>query len=59
MQPACITVDICTDTTAAEFGPSLRAVEFKTGAVKWSQDQFRAGITLVGDKLLVIREGGE
>jgi outer membrane protein assembly factor BamB len=43
-----------------EFGPSLRAVEFKTGAVKWSQDQFRAGsITLVGDKLLIIREGGE
>ena len=43
-----------------EFGPSLRAVEFKSGAVKWSQDQFRAGsITLVGDKLLIIREGGE
>jgi tetratricopeptide (TPR) repeat protein len=43
-----------------EYGPSLRAVEFKTGAVKWSQDQFRAGsITLVGDKLLIIREGGE
>jgi outer membrane protein assembly factor BamB len=43
-----------------EFGPSLRAVEFKTGTVKWSQEQFRAGsITLVGDKLLVIREGGE
>jgi hypothetical protein len=43
-----------------EFGPSLRAVEFKTGTVKWSLDQFRAGsITLVGDKLLVIRESGE
>ena len=43
-----------------EFGPSLRAVDFKTGAVKWSQEQFRAGsITLVGDKLLIIREGGE
>jgi outer membrane protein assembly factor BamB len=43
-----------------EFGPSLRAVEFKTAAVKWSLDQFRAGsITLVGDRLLVIREGGE
>ena len=43
-----------------EFGPSLRAVEFKTGSVKWSQDQFRAGsITLAGDKLLVIRESGE
>jgi outer membrane protein assembly factor BamB len=43
-----------------EFGPSLRAVDFKNGAIKWSVDQFRAGsITLVGDKLLVIREGGE
>jgi outer membrane protein assembly factor BamB len=43
-----------------EFGPSLRAVDFKTGTVKWSVEQFRAGsITLVGDKLLIIREGGE
>ena len=43
-----------------EFGPSLRAVDFKTGAVKWTQDQFRAGsITLAGDKLLIVREGGE
>jgi outer membrane protein assembly factor BamB len=43
-----------------EFGPSLRAVDFKTGTVKWSQDQFRAGsITLVGDRLLIVREGGE
>jgi outer membrane protein assembly factor BamB len=43
-----------------EFGPSLRAVDFKTGTVKWTQEQFRAGsITLVGDKLLIIREGGE
>jgi outer membrane protein assembly factor BamB len=43
-----------------EFGPSLRAVDFKTGAVKWNQDQFRAGsITLAGDKLLIMREGGE
>ena len=43
-----------------EFGPSLRAVEFKTGTVKWSQDQFRAGsITLAGDRLLIVREGGE
>jgi outer membrane protein assembly factor BamB len=43
-----------------EFGPSFRAVEFKTGAVKWSQDQFRAGsVTLVGDRLLIMREGGE
>jgi outer membrane protein assembly factor BamB len=43
-----------------EFGPSLRAVELKTGTVKWSQDQFRAGsITLVNDRLLILRENGE
>ena len=43
-----------------EFGPSLRAVDFKTGAVKWSEDQFRAGsVTLAGDKLLLMRESGE
>ena len=43
-----------------EFGPSLRAVEFQTGTVKWSQDQFRAGsVLLAGDKLLITREGGE
>jgi outer membrane protein assembly factor BamB len=39
---------------------SLRAVEMRTGKVAWSQDQFRAGsITLAGDRLLVVREGGE
>jgi len=43
-----------------EFGPSLRAVEFATGAAKWSVDQFRAGsITLAGDRLLIMRENGE
>jgi outer membrane protein assembly factor BamB len=43
-----------------EFGPSFRAVELKTGAVKWSQDQFRAGsVLLAGDRLLIVREGGE
>jgi outer membrane protein assembly factor BamB len=43
-----------------EFGPSLRAVELKTGAVKWSQEQFRAGsVMLVNDRLLVLRESGE
>jgi outer membrane protein assembly factor BamB len=43
-----------------EFGPSLRAVEFQTGTVKWNQDQFRAGsVLLAGDKLLITREGGE
>jgi outer membrane protein assembly factor BamB len=43
-----------------EFGPSFRAVELKTGAVKWSQDQFRAGsVLLAGDRLVILREGGE
>ena len=43
-----------------EYGPSFRAVEFKTGTVKWSEDQFRAGsVLLAGDKLLIIREAGE
>jgi outer membrane protein assembly factor BamB len=43
-----------------EFGPSLRAVELKTGTVKWSQDQFRAGsLLLVNDRLLILRESGE
>jgi outer membrane protein assembly factor BamB len=43
-----------------EFGPSLRAVDLKTGAVKWSQEQFRAGsLLLAGDRLVVLRESGE
>ena len=43
-----------------EFGPSFRAVEFQTGTVKWSQEQFRAGsVILAGDRLLITREGGE
>ena len=43
-----------------EFGPSLRAVEFETGQVAWNIDQFRGGsITLAGDQLLLVREGGE
>ena len=43
-----------------EFGPSFRAVDMKTGMVKWSQDQFRAGsVLLAGDRLLILREGGE
>ena len=43
-----------------EFGPSLRAVEFRTGRVAWSLDQFRAGgIILTGERLLILREGGE
>jgi hypothetical protein len=32
----------------------------KTGKVKWSEERFRAGtVTLAGDRLLVMREGGE
>jgi outer membrane protein assembly factor BamB len=43
-----------------EFGPSFRAVEFETGTVKWSQEQFRAGsVLLAGDRLLIAREDGE
>src|SRR6185437_5250408 len=43
-----------------EEGPSLRCVEFKTGKVQWSVDGFRAGtITLAGDRLLILKEGGE
>ena len=43
-----------------EFGPSFRAVEMRTGKVRWSQDRFMAGsVTLVGDRLLIMRENGE
>ena len=43
-----------------ELGPSLRAVDGRTGKVAWSQDQFRAGsITLAGNRLLIVRESGE
>jgi hypothetical protein len=43
-----------------EFGPSFRAVELRTGTVKWSQEKFRAGsVLLAGDRLLIVREGGE
>jgi outer membrane protein assembly factor BamB len=43
-----------------EEGQSLRCIEFKTGKVRWNVDGFGAGtVTLVGDKLLIMREGGE
>jgi outer membrane protein assembly factor BamB len=43
-----------------EYGPSLRAVDLNTGAVKWTADGFRAGsVTLAGDRLLIVRESGE
>ena len=42
-----------------EQGPSLRAVDVRTGTVRWNVDQFRAGsITLAGDRLLIVRESG-
>jgi outer membrane protein assembly factor BamB len=43
-----------------EFNPSFRAVEFRTGKVRWSQDRFQAGsVMLAGDRLLILRETGE
>ncbi len=43
-----------------EFGPSFRAVEMLTGKVRWSQERFLAGsVMLAGDRLLILREGGE
>ena len=43
-----------------EFNPSFRAVEFRTGKVRWSQDRFRAGsVMLAGDRLVILRETGE
>jgi outer membrane protein assembly factor BamB len=43
-----------------EYGPSFRAVELRTGKVRWSQDRFMAGsVTLAGDRLLIIKESGE
>lgn len=43
-----------------EMGQSLRCIELKTGKVQWSVDGYGAGtVTLLGDRLLVIRESGE
>jgi outer membrane protein assembly factor BamB len=43
-----------------EFNPSFRAVDFKTGMVKWNVDAFHAGsVTLAGDRLLILKETGE
>ncbi len=43
-----------------EFGQSFRAVELKTGKVRWSQDRFGAGtVVLAGNRLVILREGGE
>jgi outer membrane protein assembly factor BamB len=43
-----------------ELGPSLRAVDFGTGKVRWTVDAYRAGsVTLAGDRLVLMRESGE
>jgi outer membrane protein assembly factor BamB len=43
-----------------EFGQSFRAVELRTGKVRWSQERFLAGsVMLAGDRLLIMRETGE
>ena len=43
-----------------EYGQTLRAVDFKTGKVRWSQERFLAGsMILAGDRLLIMRETGE
>jgi outer membrane protein assembly factor BamB len=43
-----------------EFGQSFRAVDFQTGAVRWSQERFGAGtVTLAGNRLVILRENGE
>ena len=39
---------------------ALRAVDFATGEVRWSEDRFGAGAVLLsGDRLVVLREDGE
>ncbi|OFW36044.1 MAG: hypothetical protein A3F70_19190 [Acidobacteria bacterium RIFCSPLOWO2_12_FULL_67_14] len=43
-----------------EFGQSFRAVELRTGKVRWSEERFLAGtVTLAGDRLVILRERGE
>lgn len=43
-----------------EFNPSFRAVDLRTGTVRWSEDRFRAGsVTLAGNRLVILRETGE
>ncbi len=43
-----------------EYSPSFRAVELATGRVLWSEDRFGSGtVTLVGDRLVIMRESGE
>jgi outer membrane protein assembly factor BamB len=43
-----------------EFDQSFRAVDLKTGAVKWNVNRYHAGsVTLAGNRLLIARESGE
>ena len=40
--------------------PRLRCVEWKTGKVKWTEENFGAGTLLAaGEKLIILTEGGE
>lgn len=42
-----------------EYSPSLRAVELKTGKVRWSEEKFGAGTVMaIGNRLLVLCEDG-
>lgn len=43
-----------------EYQPSLRAVDLKTGKVRWDVDKFGAGTVMaIGTRLLVVAENGE
>ncbi|HET9942888.1 MAG TPA: PQQ-binding-like beta-propeller repeat protein [Terriglobia bacterium] len=43
-----------------EYGQSLRAVDLRTGKVRWTQERFLAGsLILAGERLLILRETGE
>ena len=43
-----------------EFGQSFRAVDFRTGKVRWSEEGVGAGsVILAGSRLLMLRESGE
>jgi outer membrane protein assembly factor BamB len=43
-----------------EFGQAFRAVEFRSGKVKWSEERFGAGtVLLAGNRLVILRENGE
>lgn len=43
-----------------EEGPQLRAVDWKTGEVLWSEDGFGTGsLILAGDRILLMQENGE